>query len=226
MTPLFLAFVVAGGSCWAYVLYYVAQLILHDTQQEPGLIRSQTIRLLVIVSVPTLFCLLVTKTPPTYQWATFIFASALIIASITDLQSLLISRFTSLFLVPVGLIFAWLNLLPIKLSESITGAFFGYFLLKTVSYIFYAITKKHGLGQGDSDLLALIGAFTGPIGVWFSLLLGSLFGSVVGISLIACRKAHRSTLIPFGPFIALGALLHLLYGPTLLTLFTQGHLVQ
>jgi leader peptidase (prepilin peptidase)/N-methyltransferase len=149
---------------------------------------------------------------PAVYWPAYgLFFSALIIATITDLDSLVISRFTSLFLTPIGWLCAFYGVIPVSIVASITGSIFGYGLLYITAYIFSRIMKKQGLGQGDMDLLACIGAFTGIIGAWFSLLIGSLAGSVIGLTLIATKKVDRSTLIPFGPFLAVGALMYILY---------------
>lgn len=158
-----------------------------------------------------LFGALITRAPAVYWPAYGLFFSALIIATITDLDSLVISRFTSLFLAPIGWFCAFYGFIPVSVIASIAGSVFGYGLLYITAYTFSRIMKKQGLGQGDMDLLACIGAFTGIVGAWFSLLIGSLAGSVIGITLLTTKKADRTTLIPFGPFLAVGALIYVLY---------------
>lgn len=156
--------------------------------------------------------------PLPYVSATLFFISALLIATITDMQALVISRFTSLFLVPIGWVFAFFNFLPISFLASIAGSIFGYAILYITARIFYVVSKKDGLGSGDYELLAYIGTFTGITGVWLSLLIGCLFGSIIGLGLLAIGKTTRTTLIPFGPFLALGAVIYLLYGHALIKL--------
>lgn len=77
--------------------------------------------------------------------------------------------------------------------------------------IAYQCTGKQGIGQGDLDLLAFIGSFIGPFGCWITLLIGSIAGSLVGIVYLTIGGASRETRIPFGPFLALGAVFFVLY---------------
>lgn len=155
--------------------------------------------------------LLVVRIPHDYLLAYFIFFSALIITIRTDLETMLISRFVSLFLVPLGFLFSTLHILPISLTESMLGAGFGYGILYVIAYFFYTFTGKEGMGQGDLDLLAFIGAFTGPYGAWISLLIGSTLGSLIGALYTAIVKPPKGTRIPFGPFLALGAICFVLF---------------
>jgi len=81
------------------------------------------------------------------------------------------------------------------------------------------MTKRHGLGQGDLELLAFIGSFLGIIGTWFTLLIGSLLGSLFGISYwIVQRKINRNLKIPFGPFLALSAIIFVLFRNAILSI--------
>jgi len=75
---------------------------------------------------------------------------------------------------------------------------------------------KEGMGGGDIKLLAMIGAFLGWKPVLLTMMIGSLTGSVIGISLIALRFMKRDEYIPFGPFLVLGALLSMFFAQPLL----------
>ncbi|MCX5922679.1 MAG: prepilin peptidase [Candidatus Dependentiae bacterium] len=154
--------------------------------------------------------------PWDYFLGYFIFFSALIVTIRTDLEFMLVSRFVSLFLVPLGILLSFFNLLPLSLCESALGALIGYGILAGIARTFFILTKKEGLGQGDVDLLAFIGSFTGIYGCWISLLIGSLAGSVIGITYMAFFKPNKSFKIPFGPFLALGAMIFVLFGPSLM----------
>lgn len=145
----------------------------------------------------------------------FIFFSALITIIRSDLESLLISQFTTIFLVPVGFLASGFGYLPITFQESLFGAFVGYLFLYTVAFIFYKITKKQGMGEGDMELMALIGSFTGIIGCWASLLIASITGSILGLCYTVIYKPKESIRIPFGPFLALGAIVYVLFQQTI-----------
>ncbi len=144
---------------------------------------------------------------PKFLFAYFIFFSALIVTIRTDLETMLISRYVSLFLVPLGILLSSLGLLPISAMESIIGALFGYGILWITATVFWLITKKEGMGQGDFELLAFIGSFTGIFGCWITLIMASLAGSLIGICYMMITGKKRNLKIPFGPFLALGAII-------------------
>jgi leader peptidase (prepilin peptidase)/N-methyltransferase len=75
---------------------------------------------------------------------------------------------------------------------------------------------KEGMGGGDIKLLAMIGAFLGWKPALLTIMIGSLTGSIIGISLIALHIIKRDDYIPFGPFLVLGALLSLFFAQPLL----------
>jgi len=147
-------------------------------------------------------------TPPHYFLAYFLFFSALIVTIRTDLEFMLISRVMTLYLVPLGWLLCGFGFLPLSFGQSILGSLGGYFFLYAVSRIFWFVTRKDGMGQGDLDLLALVGAFTGPVGCWTTLLIGSILGSGIGIAYLLAYKPSEPLKIPFGPFLAIGAMTH------------------
>ena len=71
---------------------------------------------------------------------------------------------------------------------------------------------REAMGLGDVKFMAAIGAFTGWQGALFALMASSLIGSAVGIILICCRKREWSSRMPYGPYIALGALIWVFSG--------------
>lgn len=151
--------------------------------------------------------------------ALFIFFSALIAATRSDLEAMVIPQLFSFWLVPVGFVVAYFDIIAISIRASLFGAFIGYFSLCFVAFIFKRVTKREGMGVGDMELLALIGSFLGPIGVWFSLLIGSLSGLLVGVSYLLIFKKEITTRIPFGPFLALGAFVYFLFDKVFIKFF-------
>ncbi len=153
--------------------------------------------------------------PLHYFFAYFIFFSALIVTIRSDIETMLISRFATIFLAPLGLYFSAYGLLPLSLIESISGAMFGYFFLFIINSIFKYFRNIDGIGEGDFDLMLFIGSFTGILGCWISITLGSMLGSLYGLSTLLLSKNNnnsfeqslQNTKIPFGPFLAFGALL-------------------
>lgn len=154
--------------------------------------------------------LLVSTIIATYIPAYFIFFSALLVTIRSDVETLRISRFMSLYLIPLGWFFSYYALLPISITDSIAGTLLGYLFLFGIARIFHRLTGKHGIGQGDLELLAFVGAFTGVIGCWMTLLIGSVSGVIVGGMYMLLAKKQRATKIPFGLFLASAAIIYTL----------------
>lgn len=95
-------------------------------------------------------------------------------------------------------------------TQSIWGLLLGFLSLWIVVKVFYLITKKHGMGQGDFKLLAVMGAWLGPMILPLIILLSSLLGSIVGIILM--KRHGESQPFAFGPYIAMAGIIGLLYG--------------
>ncbi len=97
-------------------------------------------------------------------------------------------------------------------QASIIGAIAGYMVLWTIYQGFKLVTGKEGMGYGDFKLLALFGAWLGWQTLPLIILLSSLVGAVIGISMIIFAKRDHSIPIPFGPYLAAAGWLALLWG--------------
>lgn len=172
------------------------------------------IELFTIVSLYALYSTIDLIYFPAY----FLFFSALIVSIRSDLETLLISYYATFGVIPIALGACYLDYLPITLYQSVSGATCGFLFLWLVSAIFTGMTGKKGMGEGDMDLLALIGAFTGPYGVWATILIASVTGSLTGIGMLASGNASSNTRIPFGPFLACGAIIFVLWQKNILTI--------
>jgi len=75
---------------------------------------------------------------------------------------------------------------------------------------------REAMGRGDLKFLAAIGAFLGWRAVLFSIFAGSLLGSLVGLTTLAIGKRVWSAKLPFGPYLAAGALIWLFFGDLLI----------
>ncbi len=109
------------------------------------------------------------------------------------------------------------NSFPIGLGlmRSLEGAALGFGLLWAVAVIGRMIFKRDAMGFGDVKLLGAIGAFLGWQAVLFTVMISSFAGSLVGLSLVLSRKKKMQSRIPYGPYLALAALIWLLWGQTL-----------
>lgn len=118
----------------------------------------------------------------------------------------------------ITLPFLWLGLLInigatfVNLSSAVIGAIVGYLSLWSVYQLFKRLTGKEGMGYGDFKLLALLGAWMGWQMLPVIIILSSLVGAIVGISLILFKNHQRSQPIPFGPYLATAGWIALLWG--------------
>ena len=112
----------------------------------------------------------------------------------------------------------WLGLLAslipvfVSPSDAIIGAAFGYLSLWSVFWLYKLFTGKEGMGFGDFKLLALMGAWLGWPLIPQIILMSTLIGSIVGITLIVTKKLNKEKPIPFGPYIAGAGFIALIWG--------------
>ncbi|MBM4265291.1 MAG: prepilin peptidase [Deltaproteobacteria bacterium] len=144
----------------------------------------------------------------------FAFACALLAVAYIDLDHQIIPDRISLPGIVVGLAFSVTGGWP-AMTDALAGALLGGGILLAVAWTYERLTGVEGMGGGDVKLLALIGAFLGWRGVLLTLLLGSLLGSAIGVTLMLARGADRKLAIPFGPFLSLGALATLFWGDSI-----------
>ena len=100
----------------------------------------------------------------------------------------------------------------LSLLRSLLGAVVGGLSLLAVAVIGELIFRKEAMGMGDVKLLAAIGAFFGWQSTLFTILISSLLGGVVGLVLVAGRRKGWESRIPYGPYIAFGAVLWMFCG--------------
>ena len=105
------------------------------------------------------------------------------------------------------------------------GLAFGFGLLWLVRWLGSKAFKREAMGMGDVFLMGAVGALFGPIAVIVTLILSSVFGSIVGVVLILLSKTKLGgfTPIPYGPYICMGCLAWMFYGPQLVNWYV--HLV-
>ncbi|MDQ5856931.1 MAG: prepilin peptidase [Acidobacteriota bacterium] len=103
--------------------------------------------------------------------------------------------------------------------SSLGGIVLGAGGLYLVAFLYEKWKKVEGMGMGDVKMLGMIGAFLGPWGVVVAVLLASLAGSVTGLLLVAVKRGSLTTALPFGVFLALGAVAALFWGPTIVELY-------
>ncbi len=142
----------------------------------------------------------------------FLFSAALIVIIAIDFRHQLIPDIITLPGILLGFSLSFFNP-AISWSDSGLGILFGGGILFLITYGYYLITKRVGMGGGDIKLLAMIGAFLGYQSLPFIIFSSSLLGSLGGIIAMLQQKKGGQTVIPFGPFLAAGAFIYLFFEP-------------
>ena len=104
----------------------------------------------------------------------------------------------------------------ISFAASLIGAIVGGGILWGVAELYYRVRGVEGMGFGDVKMMAMVGAFLGAPLAILTIMLGSVLGSVVGISLMQFGGKDRHYELPFGTFLAFGAIVSVLYGQDIL----------
>lgn len=157
--------------------------------------------------------------PGTQAFGAVLLIWGLIALTFIDLDTQLLPDSITLPLLWLGLAFN-ISGSFVHLSSAVIGAMAGYLALWLVFWAFKLLTGKEGMGYGDFKLLAALGAWMGWQMLPAIVLLSSLVGAVVGISLIVFARHGRNVPIPFGPYLAGAGLIALFWGKQL----TQGYL--
>ena len=162
----------------------------------------------------------------------FAFSGVLIVLSFIDFATMRLPDVITLPAIPIFFLsgFAahdapWL--------DRLIGAAAGYLFLRIIADFYYYVLKREGLGLGDAKLLALIGALLGWRALLFVLMIGPLAGALISspITALVARRGRpaaaaadeplRHAQIPFGPFLAVAAMLYVFLAPRLFAIAPQ-----
>lgn len=149
-----------------------------------------------------------------------VFAFGLITASFIDFDHMILPDVFTLSGIVLGLLGAALN--PSReFWPALWGVLLGGGFLWAIAVIYAAIRKQEGMGGGDIKLLAWIGAVLGWTSVPFVIICSSLVGSLVGVVVMLKAKEGLGHAIPFGPYLALGALLYIFFGQEITAIYLR-----
>lgn len=154
-----------------------------------------------------------------------IFVFGLVVCTFIDLDHMILPDEFTLSGIVIGLVGAALN--PDRhFMDAFLGVLFGGGFLWGIAYVYHLMTKREGMGGGDIKLLAWIGALLGWKAIPFVIMTSAIVGSVVGVVASMKQEAGLKTVIPFGPYLALGAVIYLFGGENIaiwyLSLFLPG----
>ena len=151
----------------------------------------------------------------------WIWVSLMIAGSFIDFDHQLLPDFTTVGGMVLGVAVAIFEACQLRnwwvLAYSVGGLVFGFGLLWLVRWLGSKAFKREAMGMGDVFLMGAVGALFGPVAVLVTLILSSVFGSIVGVALILLSKTKLGgfTPIPYGPYICMGCLAWMFYGPQL-----------
>ncbi len=145
----------------------------------------------------------------------WIFVSSLLVITFIDFDHQIIPDLISLPGIVVGFVGSfWVPW--VSWSESLLGIMLGGGSLWLVAFAYHLFAKKEGMGGGDIKLLAMLGAFLGWKAILPIIFLSSFAGSLVGVPVMIAHKSGSKMALPFGPFLALGGMIYLFWGPLLI----------
>jgi leader peptidase (prepilin peptidase)/N-methyltransferase len=152
-----------------------------------------------------------------------IFVCLLLVCSVIDLHHMIIPDVISLPMIALTPAVVYLHP-DLDWLSALIGVVVGGGSLYAIAWLYWLLRKEVGMGLGDVKLLAAIGGWMGYQAIIPTVFFGSLLGASVGLGIMAVsRKLTLKSAIPFGPFLAAGAIIHLMVGPaiqeTLLHLF-------
>jgi leader peptidase (prepilin peptidase)/N-methyltransferase len=157
----------------------------------------------------------------------FAFVGVLVVLSFIDLATLLLPDVITLPAVVVFFL-AGFGVHEAPWLARVIGAAAGYLFVRLIADFYWFVLKREGLGLGDGKLLALIGVALGWKALPLVIFAGSITGAVISLPVVlvtrrrrAAGQSLRDVQVPFGPFLALGAVVYLLAGHVILA-FSGG----
>ena len=141
------------------------------------------------------------------------FAAAVLALACIDWDTTLLPDDITLPLLWAGMVAAALGFTTTSLPDALWGAVAGYLSLWLVYWAFKLVTGKEGMGHGDFKLFAAFGAWFGWQALVPIILMASVIGAVIGIGIKVMGQLREGGYVPFGPFLALGGLTAMVFGP-------------
>lgn len=149
-----------------------------------------------------------------FSWQTaaaLLLTWSLISLTMIDFHKQLLPDNITLPLLSLGVVVSIFSLYT-DLQSSVIGAMAGYLILWSIFHLFRLITGKEGMGYGDFKLLAALGAWMGWQYLPLIIILSSMVGAIIGISMMIFFKHDKNIPIPFGPYLAIAGWIALMWG--------------
>lgn len=141
------------------------------------------------------------------------FSASILALACIDWDTTLLPDDITLPLLWSGMVASTLGWTGTSLNNALWGAVAGYLSLWLVYWVFKLATGKEGMGYGDFKLFAALGAWFGWQALIPIILMASVIGAVVGIGMKFLARLRTGGYVPFGPFLAMGGLTSMVFGP-------------
>jgi len=148
-----------------------------------------------------------------------LFGCAMIVLFVIDLQHKILPNVITLPGIVLGLMLS--EIAGPGWRSSLIGIAVGAGSLFAIAEVYYRVRHEEGLGMGDVKMLGMIGAFLGWKLVLVTLVLSSIAGSIVGVVMLVARKESLKYALPFGTFLAVGAVFAAVAGDSLVSWYMQ-----
>lgn len=142
-------------------------------------------------------------------------ASLLIVIGFVDFETKFVYNSTVIFGVISGIIFIILEWISTKNfpADNIIGAILGFLI------IWLIVVLTHGMGEGDIDISLICGLFLGVKGIIVTLFLAVVLGGIVATIILLTKAKDKKEEIAFGPYLAIGGIIAILYGNTIINIY-------
>ena len=156
---------------------------------------------------------------PPLLYQRLLFACAMVVLFVIDLEHRILPDVITLPGIILGLIFSFF--LPPGWLDSLIGLVVGGGSLWLMGEIYFRLRHEEGMGFGDVKMLAMIGAFLGWKLMLLTLVLSSFIGSIVGVAMIVLKRGDMKYALPFGTFLAVGALVAAVAGDRIVSWYAS-----
>jgi len=161
-----------------------------------------------------LFVLVIWMTPPGPLLATRLTLVCILIALFgIDLEHQILPNVITLPGIAIGVLLSLIA--PPGWKDALVGVLLGGGVLYAIAGAYYLWRREEGMGMGDVKMLAMIGAFLGWKAVLVTLVLSSFAGAIIGVALMAAQRGTMKFALPFGTFLAIGAIVSMFVGEPL-----------
>ena len=144
-----------------------------------------------------------------------IFFSILLVISLIDLESKEIYFSTIIFGLIVAILYSLVEYFIFNgnIINNVIGAVIGYGIIMII------VIVTGGMGEGDAEIAGICGLFLGIKGILLALFIAVVTGGIVGSIILLLKLKDKKTAIAFGPYIALGTIISILYGSKIIDFY-------